>query len=82
MNSIEEPLSLYSLNSMVRAAIADGMPSQYWVAGELSEVRETVAGHCYIELVQRDESVGVIVAKARGTVWSRVYSLLKPYFLE
>lgn len=82
MNSIEEPITLYSLNNLVRNAVADAMPSRYWVTGELSEVRETAAGHCYIELVQRDETTDETVAKARGTVWSRIYSLLRPYFLE
>lgn len=82
MNSIEEPITLYSLNNLVRNVVADAMPSRYWVTGELSEVRETAAGHCYIELVQRDEASDETVAKARGTVWSRIYSLLRPYFLE
>ena len=82
MNSIEEPLTLYALNNMVRGAVSEGMPSRYWVTGELSEVREASNGHCYIELVQRDEVTGELVAKARGTVWSRVYTLLRPYFLE
>jgi exodeoxyribonuclease VII large subunit len=67
---------------MVRCAVSKGLPSRYWVTGELSEVRETGAGHCYIELVQRDDVTQELVAKARGTVWSRVYSLLRPYFLE
>ena len=82
MNSIEEPLTLQGLNSMVRAAVSEALPSRYWVTGELSEVRETTAGHCYIELVQRDEATGEIVAKARGTIWARIYSLLRPCFLE
>ena len=82
MNSIENPLSLYSLNNLVRNAVADALPSRYWVTGELSEVRETAVGHCYIELVQRDEETQEMVAKARGTIWARIYSLLRPYFLE
>ena len=82
MGSIEEPLTLFSLNNMVRCAVSKGLPSRYWVTGELSEVRETGAGHCYIELVQRDDVTQELVAKARSTVWSRVYSLLRPYFLE
>lgn len=81
-NSINEPLTLYSLNNMVRAAVSNGVPYRYWVTGELSEVREASNGHCYIELVQRDEATNEFVAKARGTVWARVYSLLRPYFLE
>lgn len=77
-----EPLSLYSLNSLVRSTIAQGLPSAYWVVGELSEVRETQAGHCYVELVERDENTQEMRAKARGTIWARIYSLLKAYFLE
>jgi exodeoxyribonuclease VII large subunit len=82
MNSVENPFSLYSLNSLVHEAVSNAMPQRYWVTGELSEVRETAVGHCYIELVQRDESTNDMVAKARGTIWSRIYSLLRPYFLE
>lgn len=82
IDGIENPYTLYSLNSLVREAVGNALPSRYWVTGELSEVREAVNGHCYIELVQRDEATGELVAKARGTIWSRIYSLLRPYFLE
>ena len=78
----EEPLSLFALNNLVRGALAQGFPTACWVVGELSEVRETAAGHCYIELVERDEATNELMAKARGTIWARIYSLLKPYFLE
>lgn len=80
--SCENPLSLSRLNGMIRSAIEQQLPLCYWVTGELSEVRVTSVGHCYIELVERDERTGEISAKARGTIWSRVYSLLCPYFLE
>ncbi len=78
----ENPLTLYALNNIVRNAVSDALPSRYWVVGELSEVRETAQGHCYIELLQRDEDTGNIIAKARGTIWARIYSLLRPYFFE
>lgn len=78
----DEPLTLFALNNLVRGALAQGFPTACWVVGELSEVRETTAGHCYIELVERDSVTNEPVAKARGTVWARIYSLLKPYFLE
>ena len=82
INDIENPLTLYSLNSLVREAVSAALPARYWVTGELSEVREAANGHCYIELVQRDEATNELVAKARGTIWVRIYSLLRPYFLE
>lgn len=82
MGSNENPLTLSALNSHVRAAIEEQLPLRYWVTGELSEVRTASNGHCYIELVERNETTGELLAKARGTIWSRVYSLLRPYFLE
>ena len=82
INDIENPLTLYSLNNLVREAVSAALPVRYWVTGELSEVREAANGHCYIELVQRDEDTNELVAKARGTIWARIYSLLRPYFLE
>lgn len=77
-----KPFTLYELNNLVRNALNEALPARYWVTGELSEVRETTVGHCYIELVQRDESTGAVVAKARGTIWSRTYRMLRPYFIE
>lgn len=82
MMNEKNPLTLYSLNNLVRETLAKGLPVAYWVTGELSEVRETQAGHCYVELVERDDVTQEMVAKARGTIWARIYSLLKPYFLE
>ncbi|MBR5477513.1 MAG: exodeoxyribonuclease VII large subunit [Bacteroidaceae bacterium] len=82
MNSIDKPFTLYSLNNLVRSAISEALPRRYWVTGELSEVRETAVGHCYIELVERNEETQETIAKARGTIWARTYSLLRPYFLE
>ena len=82
MNNEKSPLTLYALNNLVRNALNEAMPARYWVTGELSEVRETSVGHCYIELVQRDESTGAVVAKSRGTIWSRTYRMLRPYFIE
>lgn len=77
-----KPLTLYALNNIVRNAINEALPQRYWVVAELSEVRETAQGHCYVELVEREETHGNVVAKARGTIWARTYSLLRPYFLE
>lgn len=77
-----EPLTLYALNNIVRNAINEALPQRYWVVAELSEVRETAQGHCYVELVERDETNGNVIAKARGTIWARIYSLLRPYFFE
>ena len=75
-----EALSLYELGRLIRQTLREGLPDAYWVQAELSEVREAYNGHCYIELVQKAERGNVLLAKARGNIWSNVYKMLKPYF--
>ena len=76
----EQALSLYELNGLVKRSIRSCLPDTYWVQAELSDVRSNYSGHCYLEFVQKDVSGNNLVAKARGTIWSNVYKMLKPYF--
>ena len=78
----EHPLSLYELNALVKRSIHACMPDTYWVQAELSDVRSNYSGHCYLEFVQKEPRGNNLIAKARGTIWSNVYRLLKPYFEE
>jgi len=48
-------LTLFELNSLVRQTIERTLNREYWVEAELSECRES-RGHCYMELVQYDDS--------------------------
>ena len=74
------PLSLYELNHRVREAIDQSLPGEYWVQAEMSSVNVNAAGHCYIELVQKNDRGPGMVAKARATVWAGRFRMLKPYF--
>lgn len=76
----EQALSLYELNGLVKRTIRDRMSETYWVQAELSDVRSNYSGHCYLEFIQKDASGNNLIAKARGTIWSNVYKMLKPYF--
>ncbi len=73
-------LSLVELNMLVRRSVRACLPDEYWVQAELSEVRSNYSGHCYLEFVQKDSKSNALVAKARGIIWSNVYSRLKPFF--
>lgn len=73
-------LSLLELNSLVRKSIRTCLPDTYWVQAELSDVRANYSGHCYLEFVQKDAKGNMLVAKARGIIWSNVYYPLKAYF--
>lgn len=77
-----DALSLYELNALVRRSIERSLPDEFWVQAELSDVRTNSTGHCYLEFVQKDPRSNNLIAKARGTIWSNVFRLLKPYFEE
>lgn len=72
-------LTLLLLNSLVRETIELGMPDDYWVEAELSEVRER-GGHCYMELVQKDDDGAVPVARASAKCWRSAWALVRPHF--
>ena len=76
----QQALSLYELNGLVKRSIRNCLPETYWVQAELSDVRSNYSGHCYLEFIQKDANGNNLIAKARGTIWSNVYKLLKPYF--
>ena len=73
-------LSLYELNSLVRDVISMSLPDSYWVEAELSEAREGYGGHCYMELIQKDDRSNTPIAKAHASCWRNRWMLLKPQF--
>ena len=73
-------LSLYELNSLVRDVISMSLPDSHWVESELSEAREGYGGHCYMELIEKDEHSNTPIAKAHASCWRNRWMLLKPQF--
>ena len=78
MNS-EKRLTLYELNSLVREVLECEMPDEYWVEAELSECRES-RGHCYMDLIQKDERNATPIARAAAKCWAQKWMLIRPYF--
>ena len=76
----QDILSLLELNLSIKETIRQGFEGAYWVRAETSDVRPHRNGHCYLEFIEKAKDGHSIVAKARGTIWSSTFSLLKPYF--
>ena len=72
-------LTLYELNSLVKEVIECEIPNEYWVEAELSECRE-LRGHCYMELIQKDEQTATPIAKAQARCWASKWMIVRPYF--
>ena len=75
----ETRLTLVELNGLVRDAIENALPEEYWVEAELSECREH-GGHCYMELIEKDEHSATPVARASAKCWRQTWVMVKPYF--
>ena len=75
----EKRLTLYELNNIVRELIEYEMPDEYWVEAEISDCRER-NGHCFMELIQKDERNATPIAKASARCWASKWMLIRPYF--
>ncbi len=75
----DKPITLRELNSLLREVIDSEMPNEYWVEAELSECRES-RGHCYMELIQKDEHNATPVARAQAKCWASKWMLIRPGF--
>ena len=75
----EKHISLFELNRLLRETIESELPDEYWVEAELSECRES-RGHCYMELIQKDERTATPIAKASAKCWASKWTVVRPYF--
>lgn len=75
-------LSLFQLNAKIKKTIHGAFADTYWVVAEISEIREVRNGHCYIELIEKDEKTEQIIAKSRANIWAYTYRIIKPYFYQ
>ncbi len=73
-------ISLFELHSQLKTGIKKAFPDSYWVVGEISEINLNQSGHCYLELIEKNPDNEQLIAKARATIWSFTFRMLRPYF--
>ena len=74
-----ESIRLSELMQRVADVLAWNMSDAYWVRTEISELNVR-NGHCYMELVEKDDNRGLFAAKVRANCWAQTYALLREYF--
>jgi exodeoxyribonuclease VII large subunit len=79
---MNDKLSLTELQLIIKDSLYMALPGMYWVVAEISEIKENYAGHCYIELVEKNRDEINIRARVRAVIWAKRYSFLKPLFLN
>jgi exodeoxyribonuclease VII, large subunit len=76
-----EYLSLFDLQQKIRDSLIGSFPLPLWVVAEIGEMKLNYAGHCYLELVEKDDTDNVkIRAKVNANIWANKFRLLKTYF--
>ena len=71
-------LSLSQLNGLIKSAITDTLPDTYWVVAEIAEIKLNQKGHCYLELVEKEDDA--TIAQIRATIWSYEYRTISSAF--
>jgi exodeoxyribonuclease VII large subunit len=71
-------LTLHQFNHLIQEVIEDGLPGSYLITAEIASMRIDQKGHCYLELVERDENT--IIAQMRATIWSFNYRVVARQF--
>ena len=76
MNSVQH-ITLSQLQGRITIALADALPLPVWVCAEVADLKINASGHCYIELIEKNEKTGATEAQARATIWrSQVMSTI------
>lgn len=67
-------LTLAELQTAIGNLLAAGFPDAVWVSAEIADLKVNGSGHCYLELVEKDErNDSVARAQARGVIWRSQY---------
>jgi exodeoxyribonuclease VII large subunit len=75
-------LTLFQFNSLLGSQIKQIFSDSYWIQAETSDVRLNKNGICYLELIEKKEETGNIIARASAHVWANNFPVLKAFFEE
>ncbi len=76
----QEAISLFQLNQKIKGVLDDALLHSLWVKAEIGELRVNRNGHCYLDLVEKDDFTDQLIARSRAMIWAQNYRMLKAYF--
>ena len=72
--------TLKQVAESIRKTIAERYSRSYWVTAEMHKLNQTRKGHCYPELVQKEDAS--IIVEMRGTIWKQNFERIQQKFFE
>jgi exodeoxyribonuclease VII large subunit len=77
---MHEVLTISKLNDQIGKVLSETFVAPVWVTAEINHISLNRSGHCYLELIDKNEKSDNITAQARGTIWANTFRMLKPFF--
>ncbi|HOO85599.1 MAG TPA: exodeoxyribonuclease VII large subunit, partial [Prolixibacteraceae bacterium] len=77
---MENHITLKELNTYIKEALQLSFHESIWLIAEIGELKVNYTGHCYIDLIEKDQTSNEIIARAKATIWSWQFRFIKPYF--
>ena len=74
-------IRLSELCEHIQDAIQARFDDTYWVSAEISSLSAKAGGHCYMELVEKQDNSS-LSAKVRATCWANTWAPLSLFFTE
>jgi len=68
--------SLYELNEYIKRVMALNFEEPIWIKCEISQINET-RGNYYLELIEKDELTGNVIAKGSAAIWYKSALFIK-----
>lgn len=75
---MSEEMTLLELNQTIRNTLDSSLEPSYWVVAEVGELRVNQKGHCYLDLIEKQNEK--VVARLRATIWSYTWRNLSTWF--
>ncbi|MDR3132933.1 MAG: exodeoxyribonuclease VII large subunit [Prevotellaceae bacterium] len=75
---VNDALTLSEMQQRIKQTLEETLPDNYWITAEINEIKTNASGHCYLELVEKDDEA--LKARASAAIWVYSYRLLKPFF--
>ncbi|OFZ52418.1 MAG: exodeoxyribonuclease VII large subunit [Bacteroidetes bacterium RIFCSPHIGHO2_02_FULL_44_7] len=80
MSANEQVFTLLQVTQSIRKTIEERYQRLYWVKAEMHRLNRFASGHCFPELLQKED--GKIVAEMRGTIWKQQFDRINVRFME
>lgn len=72
--------SLSEFNRLVKQTLSGNLSPSYWIIAEIGQINIQAKGHCYLELVEKENNF--VKAKMRATIWANSFIKMHQWFIS